>query len=631
MEKNNCKNRLHEGKINKLKQLIPEAFNDENLNISELERLLEGYLTEDEYSYSFTWRGKNRAKNAAYSSTTSTLIPNKDISKNFDTTNNIYIEGDNLEVLKVMRDSYANQVKMIYIDPPYNTGKDFIYPDNFKQTDKAYKEFMNIINEEGNVTSVGDDTAGKTHTAWLNMMYPRLLLARDFLSKDGVIFISIDDKEHANLKRISDDIFGPQNFLGEIVRNTNSSKNQSTFISTTHDYCLAYSKNIDTLKDKHKNNKWSVPKNNVEAYVKKINFLREEGLSNEEVTEELKKLTDYPRFTDFVNYWYLDERGVYRKDNLGGVDDGNFTPIKNPLTGENDPIPPGGYRYNSDKMKDLISDDRIHFHTNGSLPTLKRYLHENYNQRPKSIMSDDQRPDYSLLKEFGITFDHPKQLAFMERIVSIVDSDSIIMDFFSGSATTAHAAMSLNAQDGGNRKFIMVQLPEPIKDPKPNQYGKTFHTISEAGRERIIKSGDYILDNNPELEGSLDVGFKSFQLSETNFPQWNEDVSAEELVEQLDALAGEVKDEYNAIYEVLLLLKDYLLDEKVEEVYPHLYSIGNDNKTLVSVRESASDEMVKWITNNKDNYTNVVLYDNSLNQNQKINLEGNLGAMLETI
>lgn len=631
MKKDNSKNNSHFDKINKLKEIIPDLFQDGQLNINELERLAEEYLTEDEYAYSFTWRGKNSAKNAAYSSTTSTLIPNKEKSKNFDESNNIYIEGDNLEVLKVLRDTYTNKVNMIYIDPPYNSGKDFIYPDNFAQTDKAYKEFMNIVNGDGELTSVGEDTSGKTHTDWLNMMYPRLLLARDFLSQEGFIFISIDDKEHANLKRICDEIFGPNNFIGEIVRNTNSSKNQSTFISTTHDYCLIYSKNMNKLKEKHSSDKWSVPKNNVEAYNKKIKFLRDQDLSNDEITAELKILTDYPRYTDFVNYWHIDERGVYRKGDLGGVSDGNLTPIKNPLTGENDPVPSGGYRYNSEKIEELIEDNRIHFHTDGSLPTIKRYLHENYNQRPKSIMSDDQRPDNNLLQDFGIDFDHPKQLAFMERIISIADNDSIIMDFFSGSATTAHAVMSLNSKDNGTRKFIMVQLPEPIKEPKANKFGKVFHTIPEAGRERIKRAGEKILKENSELEKSIDIGFKTFELGYTNFPQWNEDISLEELDEQLEVLSREVENEYNAIYEVLLLLKDYLLDENVEEVFSNLYSIGNNNKSLVSVYEKTSDEMIKWIVDNKDEYTTVVLYDNSLTQNQKINLKNNLGSMLETM
>ncbi|MDW5525315.1 site-specific DNA-methyltransferase [Carnobacterium maltaromaticum] len=627
----NQKNTFHIDKIAHLKNIIPEVFQDDQLNFIELKELLNGYLTDDEYYYAFTWRGKNEAKKGAYASTTSTLKPNKEKSEDFENTNNLYIEGDNLEVLKVLRDSYTNKVNMIYIDPPYNTGKEFIYSDNFEDSEEAYKEFLGIINENGEKTSTGDDISGRTHTSWLNMMYPRLLLARDFLSDDGFIFINIDDNEQANLKKICDDIFGRMNFIGQIIRNTNSSKNQSLFLSTTHDYCLVYSKNISSLKEKHKDNKWAVAKNNINEYVNKINQLRNKDLSNAEITEELKELTNYPRFTDFINYWYVDNRGVYRKDNLGGVSNGNLTPVINPITGVADRVPPGGFRYSSEKMQELVEDDRIHFHIDGSLPTLKRYLYDNIEQRPKSIMSDDQRPDYSMLKEFGIDFDNPKQLTFMERIISIADNDALVMDFFSGSSTTAHAVMSLNAKDNGNRKFIMVQLPEPIEDPRPNQYGKTFYTIAEAGQERIRKAGEKILNENPELEGKIDVGFKLFELSETNFPQWNENITEEKISEQLEVLAGEVKNEEHAVYEILILLKNYLLDEKVEEVSPHLYSLGSTTRSLVSVSEEISSEMISWIIENKENYIRIILYDNSLTQEQKFNLSENLGEQLETI
>ena len=239
--------------------------------------------------------------------------------------------------------------------------------------------------------------------------------------------------------------------------------------------------------------------------LKKVELLKQEGLSFDEISEELKQLTKYPRFIDFMNYWYFDEKGLYRKDNLGGVKNGNFEPIFNPLTGKPDPVPPGGYRYSKIEIDRLlkITPCPIHFHKDGSLPVLKRYLHENLKQRPKSIMSDDQRPDYSLLAEFNLSFDNPKQMAFMERILSVGDSDSLVLDFFSGSSTTAHSVLKLNFRDNGNRKFIMVQIPEKIEPTNPdNQL-----TISDIGKERIRKAASKIKD-----ELTTKIEFKKSEL-----------------------------------------------------------------------------------------------------------------------
>ena len=305
-----------------------------------------------------------------------------------------------------------------------------------------------------------------------------------------------------------------RNFIASIVRNTNSTKNQTLFVSVSHEYCLVYARSIETLKLKHAENKWSVPKNNTEEYIKKVRQLQQEGLTNDEITEELKTLTKYPRFIDFTNYWYFDERGLYRKGDLGGVKNGNLTPLFNPLTGKDDPVPPGGYRYNSSKLEELVKENRIHFHTDGSLPTIKRYLNENKEQRPKSIMSDDQRPDYKLLQDFGLPFDNPKQLTFMKRIIGIVDNDSIVLDFFSGSSTTAHAVMQLNAEDGGNRKFIMVQLPE-VTDEKSEAYKAGYKNICEIGKERIRRAGKKIKEEHPEAK-DLDTGFRVLKLDSSN-------------------------------------------------------------------------------------------------------------------
>lgn len=346
---------------------------------------------------------------------------------------NFLLEGDNLHSLHLLQKTHTAAIDVIYIDPPYNTGnKDFIYNDRFIDKNDGYR-----------------------HSKWMSFISKRLEIARELLSDTGVIFISIDDNEQAQLKLICDEIFGEENFIACITRNTNSSKNQSLYISVSHEYCLVYSKNGVVLAEKHKDNKWAVDKNNIEDYQKKVNQLRKAGLTNEEITAELKELTKYPRFIDFTNYWYFDEKGLYQKADLGGVKSGNMNPITNPLTGKEDSVPPGGFRYKDEKLKELIKENRIHFHLDGSLPRLKRYLNENRKQRPKSIMSDDQRPDYKLLKDMGISFDNPKQMTFMHRILSVFDKNSTILDFFAGSGTTGHAVSQLNKEDGGNRKYIL--------------------------------------------------------------------------------------------------------------------------------------------------------------------------------
>lgn len=487
------------------------------INFDMLKQMLSGDVIEGDEAYEFTWVGKKASIVEANKPIRKTLRPCIEESVNWDNTQNLYIEGDNLVVLKLLQESYLGKVKMIYIDPPYNTGNDFIYNDDFKMSRDEYSDELGEYDNDGNRLFKNTESNGRFHSDWCSMIYPRLMLARNLLSDDGVIFISIDDNEQENLKKICNEVFGAENFIATIIRNTNSSKNQSLFVSVSHEYCLVYAKNLEDLKIKHYGNKWSVPKNNVKEYLKKVKQLRDEGLTDKQITEELKILTKYPRFIDFTNYWYFDKKGLYRKDNIGGVKNGNNTPIFNTLTERYDPIPPGGYRYNAEKLKEMIANDEIHFHTDGSLPVIKRYLSDYNEQRPKSIMSDDQRPDYSLMNEFRTPFDNPKQLSFMNRICGIVDKDSIILDFFSGSSTTAHAVMQLNAEDGGNRKFIMVQLPQKT-DENSEAYKEGYKNICEIGKERIRRAGLKILDENKDKEGieNLDFGFRVLKLDESN-------------------------------------------------------------------------------------------------------------------
>ena len=565
-----------------------------------------------EERYQFTWPDKKKAILTANAPISKTLRPCREESVDFDNTENLYIEGDNLDVLKLLQETYLGKIKMIYIDPPYNTGNDFVYNDDFAESTAEYLENSGQFDDEGNRLVANTESNGRFHTDWLNMIYPRLKLAKDLLADDGVIFISIDDCEYDNLKNVCDEIYGGVNYIATIVRNTNSSKNQSLFVSVSHEYCLIYAKNVEFLKVKHADLKWEVPKNNVDEYVAKVKQLQKEGLSSDAITEELKSLTKYPRFIDFTNYWYFDEKGLYSKGDLGGVPNGNKTPILNPITGDFDPVPPGGFRFNPEKMEDLKKRNLIHFHTDGSLPRIKRYLSENLGQRPKSIMSDDQRPDSSLMKEFNTPFDNPKQLSFISRITGILDNDSMVLDFFSGSATTAHAVMQLNAEDGGNRKFIMVQLPEET-DEKSEAYKAGYKNICEIGKERIRRAGAKIKEESPLTTQNLDTGFRVLKLDSSNMKDvyYNPSDYSRDLFDTLTDNIKEDRTPEDLLFQVMLDL-GVLLSSKIEESViagKKVFSVA-DNFLVACFDENVTEETITAIAKMQPYY--FVMRDSSM-------------------
>ncbi|EJZ83770.1 site-specific DNA-methyltransferase [Slackia piriformis] len=566
-----------------------------------------GDIAEDKRErYQFTWPGKQRARAEAIRQIDKTMRPAPEESVNWDTTENLYIEGDNLDALKILRETYAGKIKMIYIDPPYNTGHDFVYNDSFARTAEEERAENGAFDEEGNVLDTAynenKESNGRFHSDWCSMMYPRLVLARDLLSEDGVIFISIDDCEYTRLYTLVCNVFGSINLIATIVRNTNSSKNQSQFISVSHEYCIVAAKDLALLKASMGEEKWGVEKNNVREYMAKVKQLQKEGLSADEITEELKVLTKYPRFIDFTNYWYFDEKGLYQKADLGGVPNGNREPVVNRITGRPDPVPPGGFRFSRQKMEALADEGRIHFHTDGSLPRLKRYLAENMTQRPKSIMSDDQRPDVNMLKGFSTPFDNPKQMAFVERIASVVVNDAIVLDFFSGSATTAHAVMQLNVKDGGNRKFIMVQLPEASKEG--SEAAKAgYKNICEIGKERIRRAGAKIA---AEVEGSNaqlkpgeepkkvpDIGFRVLKIDSSNFEDVKRTPDAIQQ-DQLSGLADNLKPNRTAEDILFQLFPQFQIPytasvEKLDICGKTVYSVDGDALLACFDREVSED------------------------------------------
>ena len=620
--------------IEKLAEIFPDVITEEMDEAGDIKKSIDfekfkaifsaDIISEGKERYEFTWPGKRAAMAEANAPINKTLRPVMEESKNWDETENLYIEGDNLEVLKLLQESYLGKVKMIYIDPPYNTGKDFVYDDDYRVDLDTHKERSDDYDEENNKLRRNPDTNELFHSDWCSMIYPRLRLARNLLSDDAVIFISIDDNEQENLKKICDEVFGASEFIATIVRNTNSSKNQSKFISVSHEYCHVYSKDKISLTESLGDSKWEVLKNNIKEYENKVNFLKNENLSKEEITEELKELTKYPRFIDFTNYWYFDEKGLYQKDNLGGIKNGNKNPIINPLTNQEDPIPPGGFRYSNEKLQELIKDNRIHFHTDGSLPRIKRYLSENRSQRPKSIMSDDQRPDNNLMAEFNTPFDNPKQLTFMKRLVSIFDKDSFILDFFSGSATTAHAVMDLNAEDGGNRKFIMVNLPEET-DENSEAYKAGYKNICEIGKERIRRAGEKILADNKDKEGieKLDTGFRVLRVDSTNMKDvyYSPNNLEQNFLYELESNIKEDRTELDLLFSCLLawglpLDKKYR-SERIGSYTIHLY---NEKDLVACFSDRVSEDIIKHIAKIKP--SRVVFRDSCFASSEdKINVE----------
>ena len=467
--------------IEKLKELFPEVFSEGEIVFEKLEEELGKFTSKESERYNFTWAGKSEAKKIAQTPSTGTLRPCREESKNWDTTQNLYIEGDNLEALKLLQKSYYKQVKMIYIDPPYNTGKDFVYKDNFHDNIKNYLEITGQVDSEGNKLSTNSDTNGRYHSDWLSMMYPRLKLARNLLKDDGVIFISIDDNEVGNLRKVCDEIFGEDNFVAQpIWERAYSPVNLKRHFSENHDFIIVYAKNLEKLVCN--------------------------GLPQ---TEELLN-----RYKNPDN----DPRGLWKSSDfsVGPVVQEKVYEITTPSGRK--VLPPDGrcWLLTKDRFEEFLNDNRIWFGESGNnVPSTKRFLSEVKDRiTPMTIwkyqdVGHSQEAAQSLKKLFdGVAyFDYPKPIGLVKRTLELYSQkNDVILDFFSGSATTAHAVMQLNAEDEGNRKFIMVQLPETTGNEK-------YRSICEIGKERIRRAGEKIIADNSDKDlSNLDIGFKVLKL-----------------------------------------------------------------------------------------------------------------------
>lgn len=450
-------------------------------------------IAEGEERYQFTWPDKRAAARLANTPTTMTLRPCREESVDFDNTQNLYIEGDNLDVLKVLRETYLGKVKMIYIDPPYNTGNDFVYNDDFGKDKGSFEETSGLFDEDGNQTidpmQRNTESNGRFHTDWLNMIYPRLKVARDLLTDDGAIFISIDDYEEDNLKKICNEIFGERNFVACVAWQRNYAPiSLKKFFSESHEYCYIYAKDLNQFQ---------------------MNLLPRSDKQNK----------DYKNPDN-------DPRGVWKVGNLtvGPAVEKQVYEIVGP-TGRKF-LPPSGYcwRFTKEKFEEMRKDNRIWFGTDGNnSPVPKLFLTEVQDGvTPMTLWSfeeagHNQIATRELREIFGASiFTSPKPLKYLTRYLQIgLNKDSLILDFFSGSATTAHAVMKLNAEDGGNRKFIMVQLPEKT-DEKSEAYKAGYKNICEIGKERIRRAGIKVKEEAGKSAQNLDTGFRVLKLDSFN-------------------------------------------------------------------------------------------------------------------
>lgn len=590
--------------VDKLKELFPNIVTEGKINFDMLRTMLGDEVDDSKEKYQFTWHGKSASIKLAQSPSTATLRPDKKSSKNWDKTRNLYIEGDNLEVLKQLQKTYYGKIKMIYIDPPYNTGNDFVYHDDFKNSIDNYKEQTNQINKSN------PETNGRYHTDWLNMMYSRLLLSKNLLKEDGVIFISIDDHEQSNLKELCNEVFGEGNFLAQVVwERAYSPINLMKHFSPSHDYILCYAKNI--------------------------NCAVCNGIARSDEANE--------RYSNPDN----DPRGLWKPSDLsvGPAVQENIYPIITPSGRVVEPPAGRSWRLSEKAFSERLQDNRIWFGLNGNnVPSMKRFLSElkKSGVTPMTIwkyteVDHSQGATQKLAKLFDGKkyFDYPKPVLLLKRCVQLYTQDNdIILDFFSGSATTAHAVMELNKEDDGHRKFIMVQLPE-LCDEKSEAYKDGYKNICEIGKERIRRAGEQIEAEwekehpsdtlfSDDEKFTTDIGFKVFKLDSTNIRPWNSEseISSDDLFSLSDVFKPDRSKE-DILYEIML--KYGIFDMPAEEVEINgktMYRVGK-RYMIVCLEDEITAEDVKAIA--KLSPRSVVFKEAGFeNDNDKINAEYNL-------
>lgn len=540
------------------------------INFAMLRQLLSEDIIEGDECYEFTWVGKKAAMVEANRPIRKTLRPCVEESKKWETTENLYIEGDNLEVLKLLQESYLGKVKMIYIDPPYNTGNDFLYRDDFKMSQEEYDAGSGVYDEDDNRMFHNAGSNGRFHSDWCSMMYPRLQLARNLLTDEGFIFISIDDNEVANLRKICDEVFGENNLVGIILWKKKTNGNNMGLIPPVHDYIVVYSKRLNNISD-----------------------------MGYEITKEFIEKT----YSNPDN----DPRGPWTTMDLSANHKGPYFPIVNPLTSQ-EYLPPEGryWVFNEPEVKKRIADGRIIFGKSGTARPVQKVfaLERSYGKiRAESWwdnhgMNEDATAEIKELLGQAKLFVHPKPKKLLYHLIKISGTnDDIILDFFSGSATTAHAVMQLNAEDSGKRKFIMVQLLEKT-DVNSEAYKAGFNNISEIGKERIRRAGEKIKEEAGLMAQNLDTGFRVFKLDSTNM----KDVyyaAGEYRQEQLEMFTSNIKEDrtdldllYGCLLEWGLPLS---LPHKMEQIGDVTVHTVNDGDLIACFADKIDERIIREI------------------------------------
>jgi adenine-specific DNA-methyltransferase len=571
-------------RLEKLKADFPEIFSEDKIDMEKFKANFTDDINFNNERYVLNWAGKSDAFKVLQIPTTATLKPEPEQSVNFDTTENIFIEGENLEVLKVLQKSYYGKIKCIIIDPPYNTGNDsFIYPDSFKENKADYEKRIGDKDEEGYLLKEGmfrknSKDSGHYHSNWLSMMYPRLFLAKNLLREDGVIFVHIDDNEVHNLRMIMNEIFGEENFVASIIWQKKFSRsNDATYFSTMHDYILCFSRNHKIIDEKG----WDV------GLLDRGD--EENGYSNPD----------------------NDERGAWTSVILSAKSGNEKLRYEIITPSGRKCFPPDGrfWSVNKEKYYQLVADNRIWFGINGEgTPRLKTFLSEvQEGLRPNTIWfhnevghNQEGRQEFKKIFEDKGIFDSPKPVRLIKYILRISNAKAgdIVLDFFGGSGTTSHAVLELNKEDNGNRKFILVQLPERC-DENSEACKAGYKTIADISKERIRrvikkieteqaeekKKKEAQIDFGDKVESKpLDLGFKAFKLSPSNFKIWRgNEINEENLVQQLDAFTNPVREgseQENILYE-LILKAGYLLTDKVEKT-DNFYSIKHNELIIAT-------------------------------------------------
>lgn len=579
-----------------LMNVFPDAFTEDGIDFKVLKQLLGEEVVESKEKYGLNWFGKTNARQIALTPSIGSLRPVHDESVEWDNTHNIFIEGDNLEVLKLLQKSYSNKIKLIYIDPPYNTGKEFVYPDNYKDNLNTYLKYTGQIDNEGLIFSTNKETSGRKHTNWINMMYPRLRVARNLLSNEGVIVISIDENEHANLVQIGKEVFGEENYCGEIVWK-NSSKNDQDYLSIQHEYFVVF------VKSKTENKGlWTEKKEGLDQIYNAFESFHEElgddwAAIHKEALKFYNSFADSNPIRDSKHYDWMDHRGVYFPSDASGPNVGQYVyDVDHPITGKPVKLPARGWSCPKESLLELIADDRVHFGKDEkTVPCLKTYLKDTETKSLTSLRFKDGRAATKRLKKlFGeAVFTNPKDEELLRDLLKAfgVKKDDIVLDFFAGSASTYHAVNLLNIEQESSCRTILVQLPEDLYAMHKAATGLSKKVIKNAikylsdrelpanlceiAKERMRLTGAAII--NDKSDAVCDLGFKVFKLDSSNIVAWNpdrKDLELSLLVHAEHLVPG--RSEQDVLYE-LLLKRGVELTVPIEEnefAGKTVYSIG---------------------------------------------------------